>query len=1149
MNNVTSWMFGDGKHDDSNDDNSNSSQDVNTPPPTPMPALDAEEIRRRRLNNAQLTTFTKPSASESPPATEIIHSSPKRANVQLQPNNTTPQEKKKTRPPSSPALSDQTNTPSPTPSSQGAKADRYSRTLNLALEFIFQITVRKESARPNIIFMDTEGDSDFLNVDNLEYLLPMRLVEVVQEGVSGPQQGAPCYLIRAYKRLLEKENQTLKEDPMLKDLQSCKIQIVRFLASALTDKDFGGIQGQGEFVRTLGVEVGQGGASGSFLSVLLKELAEELSSLDMFTEVATSCIMMCYEGLHNPSAAAHAAPVMGMPPPMQRSIFDNISEPLTALLLLVKADKRYAKAATSCACFLPNPQMAHSTTPTRGNMFAPPVLETNGVGGCHIEHNTLLGRILRIGASSQDPKVFELFKDSWKSPANVVEANIVKLRQIMNNVQGQASDMILCLLKAGPQAKENTMKWIYQALYCNVEAEKDRPSPLIASSQAFLFNFAGTLLRIAKPIISDPKKLAKVDWNFIRWMPSKETLGSNESKFLFPSASTRLMTSGSDHQGEEAVSESFALEPDTTTEFTFISQSFFCALRVLHLGAVQECIRYPHILRALHRLSAGFEVGDMNSLHHLSLKCTMDASLVMSDLMNDVALFIPACASSLLSQLQADASATMPGLQRLPSGQVKEMSWTVPQSSAAEEHVKLLCRVPEHVVDDLMELLLFISKSNPKSLSIVSLTPVLELILYLMRRPWGVTSPHLRAKLGQVVYFVFTPPASRGSDQNRFQIEHYRTTSVNNGQSSGAMTEGPHHQLLESYPEAQAFLAPALLLLYGDVESTGFYEILSHRRCIMVVLKHLWTLSSHRAAFRAISMDKIYFISFANGLLNETNSLVGSVMDTLAEIRVTQLEMQNTVQWAALSEEARKEKMEKHEQNENEVRAKSDLCIETIHMLNYLTSEEDESLRLPFLVDEILPRFSSMLLNVVRLLVGPKGLAIKVDNMESYNFNPKNLLKEICVIMTHFDSYEVFVASLAADGFIADSEGKILLSKALSTVQKLHLLTPMEVSKMSDLVNKVIAARENYKDIDSLTDDAPENYLDPLMATIMRDPVLLPTSGNIVDRATITTQLLQTSIDPFNRKPLTIAQVVPQDDLREEISAWLLSHGIDFTLN
>jgi hypothetical protein len=78
------------------------------------------------------------------------------------------------------------------------------------------------------------------------------------------------------------------------------------------------------------------------------------------------------------------------------------------------------------------------------------------------------------------------------------------------------------------------------------------------------------------------------------------------------------------------------LQPDTTTDFTFLTQSFFYALRLLHLGVVQECIRYPHILRSLNRLSAGFEVENRNSLHHLSLKYAMDASLVYIDLMSDV---------------------------------------------------------------------------------------------------------------------------------------------------------------------------------------------------------------------------------------------------------------------------------------------------------------------------------------------------------------------------------------------------------------------------------------------------------------------------------------------------------------------------------
>jgi ubiquitin conjugation factor E4 B len=52
--------------------------------------------------------------------------------------------------------------------------------------------------------------------------------------------------------------------------------------------------------------------------------------------------------------------------------------------------------------------------------------------------------------------------------------------------------------------------------------------------------------------------------------------------------------------------------------------------------------------------------------------------------------------------------------------------------------------------------------------------------------------------------------------------------------------DGPHSSLLSSNLESQKFLAPALLLLYGDVENTGFYDKLDFRRSIMAVLKHLW---------------------------------------------------------------------------------------------------------------------------------------------------------------------------------------------------------------------------------------------------------------------------------------------------------------------
>jgi ubiquitin conjugation factor E4 B len=51
------------------------------------------------------------------------------------------------------------------------------------------------------------------------------------------------------------------------------------------------------------------------------------------------------------------------------------------------------------------------------------------------------------------------------------------------------------------------------------------------------------------------------------------------------------------------------------------------------------------------------------------------------------------------------------------------------------------------------------------------------------------------------------------------------------------------------------------------------------------------------------------------------------------------------------------------------------------------------------------------------------------------------------------------------------------------------------------------------------------------MATVMRDPVMLPSSKTIIDRATIKSHLLSDSKDPFNRAPLAIEDVIPGKSL------------------
>jgi len=69
--------------------------------------------------------------------------------------------------------------------------------------------------------------------------------------------------------------------------------------------------------------------------------------------------------------------------------------------------------------------------------------------------------------------------------------------------------------------------------------------------------------------------------------------------------------------------------------------------------------------------------------------------------------------------------------------------------------------------------------------------------------------------------------------------------------------------------------------------------------------------------------------------------------------------------------------------------------------------------------------------------------------------------------------------------------------------------------------------------------EIPDELLDPIMGSLMEDPVLLPSSKQIVDRSTIRSHLLSDSTDPFNRVPLAFEDVVPAEDKKKEILAFI----------
>jgi Kip1 ubiquitination-promoting complex protein 1 len=100
--------------------------------------------------------------------------------------------------------------------------------------------------------------------------------------------------------------------------------------------------------------------------------------------------------------------------------------------------------------------------------------------------------------------------------------------------------------------------------------------------------------------------------------------------------------------------------------------------------------------------------------------------------------------------------------------------------------------------------------------------------------------------------------------------------------------------------------------------------------------------------------------------------------------------------------------------------------------------------------------------------------------------------------------------------------------------------TPRVLTQLRDFVRRVCATREDVERARE-TEDArsiPDVFVDPIMQTVMTDPVTLPGSGQVVDRATIRRHLLGDRTDPFSRSPLDESMLVPADELRRRIEKW-----------
>ncbi|GFR79782.1 ubiquitin conjugation factor E4 B [Elysia marginata] len=382
-----------------------------------------------------------------------------------------------------------------------------------------------------------------------------------------------------------------------------------------------------------------------------------------------------------------------------------------------------------------------------------------------------------------------------------------------------------------------------------------------------------------------------------------------------------------------------------------------------------------------------------------------------------------------------------------------------------------------------------------------------QLLLVLLCSQKYMRNPYLTAKLVEVI-FVLQPSIQT------------KTESLNN-------------ELLMSDIAVHS-LVPSLMKFYTDIESTGasseFYDKFAIRYHISIIFKTMWAMPAHQIKFMEEASSGKQFVRFVNMLMNDTTFLLDESLDCLKRIHEIQDLMDNKEKFDKLTKEQQQTKQRQLASDERQCRNYLTLATETVEMFHYLSTKIVE----PFLVPELADRLTAMLNCNLQQLCGPKCKNLKVKTPEKYGWEPKKLLDILTDIYLHLDC-EKFAKAVAND---ERSYRKELFDNAIDCMVKACIKTSEEINTFRDLQQRVEAfvVQKHKSEVDY--GDIPDEFKDPLMDTLMENPVILP-SGQVMERAIIIRHLLNSQTDPFNRQPLKEEELVPATELKQKIAAWL----------
>jgi hypothetical protein len=660
------------------------------------------------------------------------------------------------------------------------------------------------------------------------------------------------------------------------------------------------------------------------------------------------------------------------------------------------------------------------------------------------------------------------------------------------------------------------------------------------ASDGFFLNLLDLFLDYSMPFCSNPysNKLLKI--NFLYSSSKKQNFFNNKETCLIPA--------GSDNNNSAKETE----------EFNFITECYYgtnSLIRLSYLSLYQKLMKLNQELSRWQQTYQQLIESGSNDSHMQRLKTMYEnltieflnikAVLLEDDLIKKLAKFL-CLSSSWLSYLAINANS-----------KDYEISSSLNDSATAnnieiidnldklrqpikEFNLEILKIIPEYFITNIVEFFSFISKFKDPvtndlllpSLNNSDLTEKLDtsylnsftsLVVVYMGNSKVLFNPHCRAQLAEAAESLIPKKLSSSQGSSLFDY-----AAMNRKRLA--------YYSFAKHP-CSSYISESLLNVFVSIEMTGqsvqFEQKFNYRRPMYELLDFLWNmptiyndsedydknlLNQHRLKLEELA-DEAYvnienseqplFLKFLNFLINDANYLLIEGLLYLEKIKQSQdklaqddLDKMNNPDNRSMNNSQRAEMESSLKHMIMLAKFHNFMSMKTIQTIKMLTSH----IKNIFCHDILVDRVATMLNDFLLHLVGKKKRKqLKVKNFEEVEFKPREIVSIICDIYLNLGTEKRFCQAVCQDdrSYSAD-----LFTSAIEILNQINRDYDI-IEKFKNLSDEIEEISRQQKMDDLNYDDAPDEYLDPIMSVLMNDPVILPNSKKIVDKSTIARHLLR----------------------------------------